>query len=49
MLDVYTEFNEVIAPKFKINKFQSKPSVKKFAWNVAGVPYESEYLEVCDA
>lgn len=48
MLDVYKEFNDVIAPKYKISKFQSKPSSKKFAWNVKGidVPYESEYLEV---
>ncbi|KAL5269166.1 hypothetical protein ACHWQZ_G002851 [Mnemiopsis leidyi] len=48
MLDVYKEFNDIVAPKFKISKFQSKPSSKKFAWNVRGldVPYESEYLEV---
>ena len=31
MLDVYKEFNDIVAPKFKINKFQSKPSSKKFA------------------
>ena len=46
MLDVYNEFNEIIAPRFCIKKFQSKPSERKFAWNVADAPYESEYLEV---
>ena len=48
MLDVYKEFNDVIAPKFKISKFQSKPTSKKFAWNVKNlqVPCQGEYLEV---
>ena len=48
MLDLYNEFNDVIAPKFKIHKFQSKPTSKKFTWNVKNlnVPFSSEYLEV---
>eukprot|EP00116_Pleurobrachia_bachei_P000926 sb/3461188/ len=48
MVDVYNEFDNEIAPRFKIEKFQSKPSTKKFAWSCKGVdvPFESEYLEV---
>lgn len=46
MLDVYTEFNEKVAEKFRIMKFKSKKVLKNYAFDIADVPDSSEYLEV---
>ncbi|KAJ8309966.1 hypothetical protein KUTeg_011831 [Tegillarca granosa] len=46
MMDVYTEFNERIAEKYKIKKFKSKKVTKNYAFEKSEVPVESEYLEI---
>ncbi|XP_076323971.1 DNA polymerase alpha catalytic subunit isoform X2 [Tachypleus tridentatus] len=46
MKDVYLEFNDVIAEKYKINEFKTKKSVKSYAFGKCDVPDEAEYLEV---
>ncbi|XP_022256471.1 DNA polymerase alpha catalytic subunit-like [Limulus polyphemus] len=46
MKDVYLEFNNIIAEKYKINEFKTKKSVKSYAFEKYDVPNESEYLEV---
>ncbi|KAL8595946.1 hypothetical protein ACOMHN_018258 [Nucella lapillus] len=46
MMDVYEEFNTTIAEKFKITKFKSKKATRKYAFEKAEVPSESDYLEV---
>lgn len=44
--DVYEEFNNKIAEKYKILKFKSRKVVKNYAFELADVPSVSEYLEV---
>ncbi|XP_028403714.1 DNA polymerase alpha catalytic subunit-like [Dendronephthya gigantea] len=44
--DVYQEFNDDIADRYKIMKFSARRTLKKYAFEVEGVPPESEYLEV---
>ncbi|ODN03191.1 DNA polymerase alpha catalytic subunit [Orchesella cincta] len=44
--DVYNEFNDEVAPRFKINTFKSKKVDKKYCFGLADVPSFSEYLEV---
>ncbi|XP_058515173.1 DNA polymerase alpha catalytic subunit isoform X2 [Ochotona princeps] len=46
MKDVYDEFDEKIATKYKIMKFKSKIVEKNYAFEVPDVPEKSEYLEV---
>uniref|UniRef100_H2QYF2 DNA polymerase n=1 Tax=Pan troglodytes TaxID=9598 RepID=H2QYF2_PANTR len=46
MKDVYEEFDEKIATKYKIMKFKSKPVEKNYAFEIPDVPEKSEYLEV---
>ncbi|CAK9298697.1 unnamed protein product [Gordionus sp. m RMFG-2023] len=51
VLDMYTEFNETTAEKFKIKKFMSRKVRKKYAFNHseqndANVPFVSDYLEI---
>nr|XP_034328264.1 DNA polymerase alpha catalytic subunit isoform X1 [Crassostrea gigas] len=46
MVDVYSEFNEKIAEKFKIPKFKSKKVTKQYAFEKVDVPVESDYLEI---
>nr|XP_033803913.1 DNA polymerase alpha catalytic subunit isoform X2 [Geotrypetes seraphini] len=46
MMDVYQEFNERIAEKYKIMKFKSKKVKKSYAFEIPDVPDMSEYLEV---
>uniref|UniRef100_A0A452U9N0 DNA polymerase n=1 Tax=Ursus maritimus TaxID=29073 RepID=A0A452U9N0_URSMA len=46
MKDVYDEFDEKIAAKYKIMKFKSKPVEKNYAFEIPDVPEKSEYLEV---
>ncbi|CAB1340897.1 unnamed protein product, partial [Coregonus sp. 'balchen'] len=45
MMDVYQEVNN-LSEKFKIMKFKSKKVEKSYAFEIADVPTESEYLEV---
>eukprot|EP00794_Sanderia_malayensis_P010093 gene10093-11124_t len=45
MKDVYEEFNNV-ASKLKIMSFKCKPCKMKYAFELADVPSESDYLEV---
>ncbi|MXQ98482.1 hypothetical protein E5288_WYG002238 [Bos mutus] len=46
MKDVYDEFDEKIAAKYKIMKFKSKVVEKNYAFEIPDVPEKSEYLEV---
>ncbi|XP_014391552.1 PREDICTED: DNA polymerase alpha catalytic subunit isoform X1 [Myotis brandtii] len=46
MKDVYSEFDEKIATKYKIMKFKSKIVEKNYAFEIPDVPEKSEYLEV---
>ncbi|XP_071994025.1 DNA polymerase alpha catalytic subunit [Engystomops pustulosus] len=46
MMNVYQEFNESIADKYKIMKFKSKKVEKNYAFEIPDVPASSEYLEV---
>ncbi|XP_010605467.1 DNA polymerase alpha catalytic subunit isoform X2 [Fukomys damarensis] len=46
MKDVYDEFDERIASKYKIMKFKSKIVEKNYAFEIPDVPEKSEYLEV---
>ncbi|KAB1252862.1 DNA polymerase alpha catalytic subunit [Camelus dromedarius] len=46
MKDVYDEFDEKVAAKYKIMKFKSKAVEKNYAFEIPDVPERSEYLEV---
>ncbi|XP_015343581.1 DNA polymerase alpha catalytic subunit isoform X1 [Marmota marmota marmota] len=46
MKDVYDEFDERIAAKYKIMKFKSKTVEKNYAFEIPDVPEKSQYLEV---
>ncbi|XP_053313313.1 DNA polymerase alpha catalytic subunit isoform X2 [Spea bombifrons] len=46
MMNVYQEFNESIANKYRIMKFKSKKVEKNYAFEIPDVPARSEYLEV---
>ncbi|XP_063811770.1 DNA polymerase alpha catalytic subunit isoform X2 [Pseudophryne corroboree] len=46
MMNVYQEFNDRIADKYKIMKFKSKKAEKNYAFEIPDVPASSEYLEV---
>lgn len=46
MMDVYNEFNNDVAKKYKIDHFKSKKVTKNYAFNLPDVPLSSEYLEV---
>ncbi|CAG0901514.1 unnamed protein product [Darwinula stevensoni] len=46
MEDVYKEFSEVIAPKYRIQEFRSKISWKHYAFEHLDVPRQSQYLEI---
>lgn len=47
-MDVYKEFNDVIAPSLGLDKFRSKKVTKNFAFSVPNVkvPSTCDYLEV---
>ncbi|KAJ3196293.1 hypothetical protein HK101_009401 [Irineochytrium annulatum] len=45
MGDVYAEFDSV-RKKFKIKEFMSRPVTRKYAFEIPGIPVESEYLKV---
>ena len=44
--DVYNEFNEKIAKRYKISEFKSKPRQMKYAFEYFDVPKEADYLQV---
>ncbi|CAB3994881.1 DNA polymerase alpha catalytic subunit, partial [Paramuricea clavata] len=44
--DVYQEFNDDIADRYKIMKFSARRTTKRYAFEVEGIPEDSEYLEV---
>ncbi|KAM6151481.1 DNA polymerase alpha catalytic subunit [Rhynchocyon petersi] len=46
MKDVYDEFDEKIAAKYRLMKFKSKVLEKNYAFEIPDVPERSEYLEV---
>ncbi|KAM6447113.1 DNA polymerase alpha catalytic subunit isoform 2-T2 [Liasis olivaceus] len=46
MIDIYQEFNDQIAEKYKIMKFKSKKVEKNYAFEIPDVPAKSDYLEV---
>ncbi|ETE64292.1 DNA polymerase alpha catalytic subunit, partial [Ophiophagus hannah] len=46
MMDIYQEFNDQIAEKYKIMKFKSKKVEKYYAFEIPDVPAKSDYLEV---
>uniref|UniRef100_A0A8D0EDG3 DNA polymerase n=1 Tax=Salvator merianae TaxID=96440 RepID=A0A8D0EDG3_SALMN len=46
MMDIYHEFNDQIAVKYKIMKFKSKKVEKNYAFEIPDVPAKSDYLEV---
>lgn len=45
LIDVYHEFNNVVAPKLGLKEFKSRKVSKNYAFN-PDVPSQSEYLEV---
>ncbi len=44
--DVYEEFRDRVAPRLKIAEFRSRRVVKRYAFELANIPAEAEYLEV---
>ncbi|XP_077987275.1 DNA polymerase alpha catalytic subunit-like [Glandiceps talaboti] len=46
MMDVYQEFNDSVAEKYKIMKFKSMKVTREYCFEKADVPAESEYLEI---
>ncbi|XP_044297740.1 DNA polymerase alpha catalytic subunit isoform X2 [Varanus komodoensis] len=46
MMDVYQEFNEQVAEKYKIMNFKSKKVEKNYAFEIPDIPVKSDYLEV---
>lgn len=45
MVDVYNEFNN-LTDKYQIQNFKSRKITKKYAFELADVADESEYLEI---
>uniref|UniRef100_A0A6I8NI40 DNA polymerase n=1 Tax=Ornithorhynchus anatinus TaxID=9258 RepID=A0A6I8NI40_ORNAN len=46
MKDVYEEFDEKVAVRYKIMKFKSRKVEKNYAFEIPDVPARSDYLEV---
>lgn len=46
MMDVYKEFNERIAERYKILQYKSRKIERNYAFSIPDVPMKSEYLEV---
>lgn len=46
MMDVYKEFNERIAERYKILQYKSRKVERNYAFSIPDVPMKSEYLEV---
>ena len=45
-LDLYTEFNDKIAGRYKIQEHRCRPVTKRYAFEHADIPAEGGYLEV---
>ncbi|KAJ3136539.1 DNA polymerase alpha catalytic subunit, partial [Physocladia obscura] len=45
MQEVFTEFDKV-RQKFGVKEFKAKPVTRKYAFEIPGIPVESEYLKV---
>lgn len=45
-MDVYEEFNNRVAERYRIQQFKSRRVTKRYAFEPASVPRQSEYLEV---
>ena len=46
MMDVYKEFNEKIAERYKILQYKSRKVERNYAFGIQDVPVTSEYLEI---
>ncbi|CAE1258157.1 POLA1 [Acanthosepion pharaonis] len=46
LADVYEEFSEKVADKYKITTYKSRKVTCKYAFELEGIPAESDYLEV---
>jgi DNA polymerase alpha subunit A len=46
VMDIYKEFDEKVASRFRIMKYNSKQVTKQYCFDVPDVPPSSEYLEV---
>lgn len=46
MMDVYKEFNEKIAERYKILQYKSRKVERNYAFSIQDVPVTSEYLEI---
>jgi len=46
MMDVYKEFNEEIAERYKILQYKSRKVERNYAFSIQDVPVTSEYLEI---
>ena len=44
--DMYEEFDQSVATKHKIMEYKCRKTTKKYAFEMADVPQESEYLEI---
>ncbi|ELU17443.1 hypothetical protein CAPTEDRAFT_228337 [Capitella teleta] len=45
-IDLYQEFSDAVADKYKIMKYKSLKVEKEYAFDIADIPAQSEYLEV---
>lgn len=46
MMDMYKEFNEKIAERYKILQYKSRKVERNYAFSIQDVPVTSEYLEI---
>jgi DNA polymerase alpha subunit A len=46
MMDVYKEFNEKIAERYKILQYKSRKVERNYAFSIPDVPMTSDYLEI---
>ncbi|XP_021916659.1 LOW QUALITY PROTEIN: DNA polymerase alpha catalytic subunit [Zootermopsis nevadensis] len=46
IMDVYKEFNEKIAERYKILEFKSRKVERNYAFSIPDIPVKSEYLEI---
>lgn len=46
MMDVYKEFTEKTAERYKILQIKSRKVERNYAFNIQDVPVTSEYLEI---
>jgi DNA polymerase alpha subunit A len=46
IMDVYKEFNEKVAERYKIMQYKSRKVERNYAFSIPDVPVMSEYLEI---